>query len=68
MRCPRCDSNRLTWTVANRVTNGVVDGRLRAHDVEAMFTLGCDECSETIGVISADDVADLLTRTKVTTP
>ena len=62
-KCPECDSADLTWTVVKQGTGDVIDGRLGFHDVEVVFALGCDFCSETIRTVDGDVVAKVLTRT-----
>jgi hypothetical protein len=55
--CTNCGSRLLSWTVApSRTGTGVGDGRLRLVDVTSVFALGCDECSETVATLSADEV------------
>lgn len=58
--CTECGSTHLTWqsSVVNR--SSVQQGRLNTSDVECLFFLGCDECSETLATISADKVAGLM--------
>ena len=58
--CRHCGSTELTW--ANSIVNrsDVQQGRLNTSDVECLFYLGCDTCSETLTVVEADKVADLL--------
>jgi hypothetical protein len=58
--CPECESKRLVWGYTPRNTAGVVDGRLRLHDVRVEFYLGCEECSETLAVVDAEYVARFL--------
>ncbi|QDV59045.1 hypothetical protein Mal33_50700 [Rosistilla oblonga] len=60
-RCPECDGDNLEWGDSMRNTSGVVDGRLRMHDVACEFFLGCCDCSETVLVVAAGDVAAFLT-------
>lgn len=59
--CKECGSKDLSWFPAMRNTSGVVDGRLKLNEVVCDFALGCNECSETLKVIAADAVAELLT-------
>jgi len=59
-KCPNCDSSELSWAPHLLNNSGVVDGRLRMHDVSCSFVLGCDECSETVRVIDADAAARLI--------
>jgi hypothetical protein len=58
--CKVCGSSHLTWqsTIVNR--SDVQQGRLNTRDVECLFMLGCDECSETLMTLSADKVAGLM--------
>lgn len=62
MKCPECKSNRLTWICMATNTGDVVDGRLRLHEIDVLFVLGCDDCSETVAVRSGADVATALTQ------
>jgi hypothetical protein len=55
-----CGSESLSWVATSRIKNDVQQGRLRTSDVESLFALGCDDCSETLQVVSADTVADHL--------
>lgn len=59
IECDECLSEDLEWNVSTR-TNGVGDGRLRAHDVSAVAYLGCNECSKTLAVIDGDTIARVL--------
>jgi hypothetical protein len=58
--CKACGSTHLTWqtSIVNRST--VQQGRLNTNDVECVFVLGCDHCSETLATVSADKVAGLM--------
>ena len=59
-KCPVCGSEKLTWETGVRSTaNGVVDGRFKLNEIEGIFILGCDECSETVQVISSDKFLEL---------
>nr|WP_177429601.1 MULTISPECIES: hypothetical protein [unclassified Pseudomonas] len=60
--CKECGSESLTWQTHNRVrlTCHVQQGRLKTNEVECLFVLGCDECSETLATLSADQVAELM--------
>lgn len=59
--CRECGGKSLTWDTHNKVARNIQDGRLRSHDVSCVFVLGCDECSETLAVVSADKIAAHLT-------
>jgi hypothetical protein len=61
-KCPACGGAKLTWDFSARNKSDVVDGRLRLHDVTIDFFLGCDECSETVQVVSAQNIAAHLNR------
>lgn len=59
--CPECRGDNLEWGVSMRKTSGVADGRLRLHEVACDFFLGCCDCSETITVVDANQIATHLT-------
>lgn len=58
--CKECGSTHLTWKSSIVNCSDVQQGRLNTRDVECLFVLGCDECSETLMTISADKVAGLM--------
>ncbi|WP_181418832.1 hypothetical protein [Aquipseudomonas alcaligenes] len=64
--CRECGSESLTWQTHYRTHLGcaVQEGRLRTSEVECLFVLGCDECSETLRTISADKVAELMNASR----
>lgn len=55
--CRECGSKSLTWFAQNTVHNGIQQNRLNTHDITCLFVLGCDDCSETLKLVSADDIA-----------
>lgn len=58
--CKNCGGTDLEWFAHVRALNDVQQGRLNTHDVGCVFVLGCEECSETLHVVKADDIAALL--------
>ncbi|WP_329914527.1 hypothetical protein [Stenotrophomonas sp. SMYL86] len=58
--CKNCGGTDLEWFAHVRNHSDVQHGRLIAHDMSAVFVLGCNECSETLLVVKADDIATLL--------
>lgn len=63
--CPCCGEEALTWGVHPHNNSGVADGRLTMRDVETIFYLGCDHCSETLlAHVPAEVVAKALTEMK----
>lgn len=54
--CKECGSNALTWQTSIINRSNVMQGRLNTSDVECIFFLGCDKCSETLATVSADKV------------
>lgn len=58
--CKECGSKDASWQAGVRNTSGVQDGRLRSHDLQPVFILGCNFCSETLKVVSGDNMAALL--------
>jgi hypothetical protein len=58
--CKHCGSQDQSWAT-NIVSRGEAqNGRLRLSDVACQFVLGCNRCSETLLVLSADRVAGLM--------
>lgn len=68
--CRHCGAgaDQLTWHCGQKKQNNVVDGRLRLHDVSTIFFLGCEQCSETLQVVSGDTIAQYLTANKPKAP
>lgn len=58
--CKECGCTNLTWQPSNTNHTGIQQGRLTTSDVECVFVLGCDHCSETLQMISADRVAVMM--------
>ncbi|MGE8122537.1 hypothetical protein [Pseudomonas fulva] len=54
--CRECGSTDLTWQTHNENISDAPHGRLRTTDVRCLLVLGCDYCSETLTVCSADQV------------
>lgn len=61
-QCHECGSQALSWQTANKASSDVPEGRLRSSEVRTLFVLGCDTCSETLRILSADEVAGRLTE------
>ncbi|KSQ21731.1 hypothetical protein APB26_32640 [Pseudomonas aeruginosa] len=59
-KCKCCGSADLSWQTGNTIRNEIQQGRLNTYDVQCIFSLGCNYCSETLAVISADQVAALM--------
>jgi hypothetical protein len=57
MNCKNCGGTSTSWFPTNRVNSVAVDGRLKSNEISCDFVLGCDDCSETLRVVSADDIA-----------
>jgi hypothetical protein len=60
--CPECGSSDTEWHCSQYTDSGVVDGRLRMHEVKTRFFLGCNSCSETIRIVGGDELARFLTE------
>ena len=58
--CPECGSEELSWKHSHETNSGVVDGRLRMHDIHTVFFLGCENCSNTVSTLSADEITAYL--------
>lgn len=59
MKCKECESENLRWTEFIK-TNHVQNCRLSLNDCTPMFFLGCEECSATIAIVRASEVAAFL--------
>lgn len=59
-QCSECGSTDLKWRCGQKNLSGVVDGRLRMHEVGTEFYLGCEFCNETLQVVDGDKVAVFL--------
>lgn len=60
--CPECGSPELRWDSMPRKLTTIADGQLTMRDVETIFFLGCEECSETVvSEVGPDEVAKYLT-------
>ena len=59
-KCKECGSMSLSWDTHSKSASGVPEGRLRSSEVKCLFVLGCDDCSETLAIVSADKVASLM--------
>ncbi len=60
--CPECGSSDTAWQCTQTTNSGVVDGRLRMHDVSTVFFLGCNRCSNTIRTVRGDELAMMMTQ------
>jgi hypothetical protein len=60
--CKNCQGENFTWYAGKRNMGGVQDGLIKMNEIEPIFFLGCDECSETLSIINADFVAEIMTE------
>ena len=60
-KCAECGSTDIGWHSDVEVNNSVVQGRLNTNDIKPIFYLGCNYCSETLQIVSGDDLAAELT-------
>ena len=61
MKCPNCGNDEeFTWGYSRVAPGGIAIGRLTVNDVSTEFYLGCDICSETVVIKTADEVAEIL--------
>lgn len=64
--CRECGSTHLSWQISIVNRSDVQQGRLNTSDVECVFSLGCDECSETLAVVGAGQIASGLNARQLT--
>jgi ribosomal protein S27E len=63
VECLDCgNSNTLVWRSGTRVLGNVSNGKLSSHDIEVVFHLECQSCSNTVKTCSGELVAELLTQ------
>lgn len=58
--CKECGGTDLAWYAFSWHNSGIADGRLRLNEVQPMFGLGCEECSETLLVLPASEIANMI--------
>jgi len=61
-QCSNCGGSNLSWFCRTQNRSDVQEGRLRTNDVGVQFVQGCDDCSETLQVVSGDKIAQRLNR------
>lgn len=59
-RCKECGGHALSWDTHSKSPSNIAEGRLRSHEVQCQLVLGCNHCSATVAVISADTLASRL--------
>ncbi len=62
--CKECGSTQLTWFCGKTNRYGPQDGMLSMHDVGVQFFLRCEECSETLQIVSDDAMLKFLNGLK----
>lgn len=62
VNCPECGSTDTEWNCTQTTNSGVVDGRLRMHDISTVFFLGCNCCSTTIRTVRGEELAAMMTK------
>lgn len=62
VECPECCSGNAEWSVMHINRSGIVEGRLKTHDVSTVFVLGCGYCSHTVRIIDAESIAQCMTE------
>jgi hypothetical protein len=59
--CPECGSDDIEFQCQQTTKSPAGDGRLRLNEVDTLFVLGCNYCSETIQTLTGDEAAHALT-------
>lgn len=62
--CSNCGSKNHSWDTTVIKNTRVQDGLLKLNETSGLFYLGCDECSETLLRVSADEVAKYMNNAK----
>lgn len=62
--CRECGSEDLKWFADVQNVGQAQDGRIKLNEVRCIFVLGCEYCSETIRIVSGDEIAVTLNAVK----
>ncbi len=57
--CKNCGSDDLSWNYGVKNTGTAIDGRLCLREIKPEAYLGCNKCSETLGVCSVEKAIDI---------
>lgn len=57
LKCHECGGSNLQWHSSVINKSNVQDGRLRAHDMDVLFYVGCNDCSATVQRATGDQIA-----------
>ena len=61
--CKNCgERDGFFWFADVRNAGGAQNGRIRLNEVVPIFVLGCEVCSETLQIVDAGTIAELLTK------
>ncbi len=60
--CPNCESQNFSFEASTVNRSNVANGRLSGHDIEPVMILGCLDCSETVKVFPASEIAEFLNQ------
>ena len=60
--CNECGSDQLLWHSAVVNLSSCQDGRLKLNEVEPMFFLSCENCSETVQRKTGEEIAYFLNK------
>jgi hypothetical protein len=58
--CKNCGGHLFEWDFIVQNKGGCEDGRLKLNEISGVYVLGCQECSETLKTIRAEEVIPLL--------
>lgn len=63
--CRECgESEGLKWSADVQNAGGCQDGRIRMNEVRSIFVLGCEFCSETMAIVPAEEIANILNESR----
>ena len=58
--CHNCGGKNQSWSDGLKILNGIQQNRLNTNDIECFFHLGCEDCGETLKMVSAEKIAEML--------
>ena len=61
-QCPECGEFSLYWFTHVYGRDGIQDGRHKINEIQVEMVLGCDYCSETVGVVSSEEFLQVFSK------
>lgn len=59
-KCSFCRSTNLSWNMRPVGAAGIQDGRHKLNEINVLFWIGCNHCSETLYRVGEDQMLGML--------